>query len=382
MNVVSVGNSYRVYDDELKTYDRLPAHTYRVTFNSMTGYSLERRSDLEVIEEKVYGKHEEKIDKVMRNYKRSVKNFGVILSGKKGIGKSLFARMLSKSAIDQGMPVVIVDDDYPGLSDYIDSINQEIMVLFDEFEKNFRRNSSNNDDGNVQDKLLSLFDGTSNGKKLFVITCNDLYQLSDYLVNRPGRFHYHFRFGYPDAEQVKQYMEDKLKPEFAAEIDKVVRFASLVPTNFDCLRAIAFEINSGETFESAMEDLNIVNTDDLYYDMAIEFKNGKVFSCNRVTLDLFGDTNNRQTEYLYLTGSTAEVRVTFKTANYEFNYNTGVGIIPPEDISHLKLCNDGLDLDNLGDKDQYQRENCIGITFRKSAPSDIHYKVTDKEIDR
>ena len=40
--------------------------------------------------------------------------------------------------------------------------------------------------------MLSLFDGLDNGKKLFVITCNEVERLNAYLLNRPGRFHYHF----------------------------------------------------------------------------------------------------------------------------------------------------------------------------------------------
>ena len=62
--------------------------------------------------------------------------------------------------------------------------------------------------------MLTLFDGFSTGKKMFIVTCNSLYDLNDYLVNRPGRFLYHFRFDYPTAEEITQYLQDKLEESF------------------------------------------------------------------------------------------------------------------------------------------------------------------------
>lgn len=112
------------------------------------------------------------------------------------------------------------------------------------------------------------------GKKLFVITCNELRNLSDFLVNRPGRFHYHFRFDYPDADDITEYMQDKLPKEKYDEITKVISFSKKVPLNYDCLRAIAFEINHSGDFENAIKDLNIVNTSSVKY--AISFVMVKV----------------------------------------------------------------------------------------------------------
>ena len=75
-------------------------------------------------------------------------------------------------------------------------------------------------EGDPQSGLLSLFDGTSQGKKLFIITCNSLSKLNDYLVNRPGRFHYHFRFEYPSSEEIMEYLTDKLGSQYISEIQK------------------------------------------------------------------------------------------------------------------------------------------------------------------
>ena len=91
-------------------------------------------------------------------------------------------------------------------------------------------------------------DGMSGGKKLFVITCNSLHKLSEFLINRPGRFHYHFRFDYPNADEIREYMTDKIPTEMHGEIDAVIAFAARVRLNYDCLRAIAFELSTGLSF--------------------------------------------------------------------------------------------------------------------------------------
>lgn len=106
--------------------------------------------------------------------------------------------------MEAGYPVIIVDQAFPGIASYIESIEQEVVFLFDEFDKTF----GSNHDSDPQSTFLSLFDGTSQGKKLFIITCNSLHGLNDYMVNRPGRFHYHFRFGYPTGEEIRQYLTD------------------------------------------------------------------------------------------------------------------------------------------------------------------------------
>lgn len=70
--------------------------------------------------------------------------------------------------------MIIVDCPIPGISNFLSSIEQEVVIIFDEFEKTFARN----DDGDPQVELLSLFDGVDDGKKLFVITCNDTKRLT------------------------------------------------------------------------------------------------------------------------------------------------------------------------------------------------------------
>lgn len=295
MKAISIGKRFEIHDDSLKAYDSLPAKTYTVRFDKMTGFFLEARTDLAVME-KIYGIHPEKADKVLKAFTMFERNLGVILSGDKGIGKSLFARLLSSKAVEAGYPVIIIEQFIPGIASYIETIDQKAVILFDEFDKTFGSIRPGENEADPQSSLLSLFDGTSQGKKLYIITCNSLFRLNDYLVNRPGRFHYHFRFNYPSSEEIRDYLTDKLGTHFHNEIEKVILFSKKVALNFDCLRAIAFELSLGGSFETAIQDLNIINTNEEVYNIALHFHGGITMTAKRCRLDLFNSEGKEMVE--------------------------------------------------------------------------------------
>ena len=121
------------------------------------------------------------------------------------------------------------------------------------------------------------------------MTCNELYSLNSYIVNRPGRFHYHFRFDYPTPEDIREYLHDKLPEEKHGEIEKVVDFSRKTSLNYDCLRAIAFELDGGANFAAAVIDLNIMTTEDEEYDVYLYFDNGIVLQHLRFKTNLYDD---------------------------------------------------------------------------------------------
>ena len=272
-------DTYKVFGNSLVVDNRLPPAVYRIDFDKMTGYSLKVHSPL-VVTEKLYGSHEKKTDKIIRSFDMFDRSMGVIFSGKKGTGKSIAARLLCEKMVKKGYPIILVEDSYPGLVTFIDSIKQACVFLFDEFEKNFpvKRDDNEGDvvNGGYQDDFLSLFDGTSQSKRLFLITCNDIHDLSEFIVNRPGRFHYHIRWECPGEEEIRVYLKDKLAPEYYDQINTVINFSMRTDLSYDCLRAIAFELNLGEEFSEIIDDLNIKNTEFLNLNIHIEFKNGKL----------------------------------------------------------------------------------------------------------
>lgn len=327
MRVVNTGNTYKIYDNSLKTFNELPAQAYQVNFNQMTGFFLSGYDDI-VIAEKVYGVHTEKVEKVLNSFRLFERNLGVILSGAKGIGKSLFAKMLAAEAIQAGYPLIIVNQYIPGIADYLTSIQQEVVVLFDEFDKTFYSKGDRDSMSDPQSEMLTLFDGLSQGKKLFVVTCNELNNLNNYLVNRPGRFHYHFRFEYPSAEQIREYLSDKIPESAYGEIDKVIAFARKIDLNYDCLRAISFELSLGVKFEDAIKDLNILNLSRESYVATLFFVDGG--KCRReLYMDMFAE-DDYHAEFTDEKGF--DFYVTFNPQNSIYNYDKGGTIIPGSEV--------------------------------------------------
>ena len=338
MKIVNTGNVYTIYDDSLQTFDKLPAQTYKVCFHPQKGFWLESFIDLEV-NEKIYGVHEQKVQKVFQAFEKFERNLGIILSGDKGIGKSLFAKMASIKAVQNGYPLIIVTTYIPGIADFLSQIDQEIVVLLDEFDKTFNEGKDNSNNAkDPQTEMLTLFDGINSGKKMFIVTCNDLKGLNDYLVNRPGRFHYHFRFEYPQAEEIREYMRDKLAEEYWKEIEAVVSFSKKISLNFDCLRAIAFELSLGVPFKEAIQNLNIVNIQLESYNLYLYFEDGTKVANNNFPLDMFAE-EDRYVDFPY-EGWYDAIRFCFSPVDGEYDMEKNGIVIKADNFSQYEIDDD------------------------------------------
>lgn len=295
MHIVESGKRYRIFNNAITTYDQLPPKTYRVDYDPETRiFSLLEAYDFEIPETKIYGQHLDKVKKVLNSMDKMNRNLGVILSGDKGIGKSLFSKCLGLKARKKGIPVILVNEYHEGIANFLEEIEQTVMILFDEYDKTFDEKKHN-----CQAEMLSLFDGVSAGKKLFVITCNEIQSLSQYLINRPGRFHYHFRFLYPTADEIRDYMEDKLDKQYYDEIENVIAFSVRMNLNYDCLRSIAFELNNGLKFQQAINDLNIIRISQYKnIKIIVEFENQATLSGKIKEWQLYDNTITDMSIYL------------------------------------------------------------------------------------
>lgn len=295
MHIVESGKRYRIFNNAITTYDQLPPKTYRVDYDPETRiFSLLEAHDFEIPETKIYGQHLDKVKKVLNSMDKMNRNLGVILSGDKGIGKSLFSKCLGLKARKKGIPVILVNEYHEGIANFLEEIEQTVMILFDEYDKTFDEKKHN-----CQAEMLSLFDGVSAGKKLFVITCNEIQSLSQYLINRPGRFHYHFRFLYPTADEIRDYVEDKLDKQYYDEIENVIAFSVRMNLNYDCLRSIAFELNNGLKFQEAINDLNIIRISQYKnIKIIVEFENQATLSGKIKEWQLYDNTITDMSIYL------------------------------------------------------------------------------------
>lgn len=366
MKAIKTGISFKIYDDSMKTFNELPARSYIVRFDKMKGFYLDEYADIQAKEVKIYGAHLHKVQKAVRAYEKMDRNMGVILSGHKGTGKSLFAKLLSMEVVNNNIPVIVVDQYIPGIASYIELIDQSVMVLFDEFDKTFGITSHSDID--PQAELLGLFDGMSPGKKLFVITCNDIQKLTDFIVNRPGRFHYHFRFDYPSADEIKQYLYDKLDKVYHDEIGPVIAFSRKVDLNYDCLRAIAFEINNGENFCSAIKDLNIINLSGERYNATIYFKNGSPKYVRNKNVDLFA---GEEISICFPEDDYNEIlTITFQTGDGEYDAKSSCIVVPAD---KLKITYDEDFDEELVRKVKELTVDCLKL--QKVREKSLHYTI-------
>lgn len=374
MRVVNTGNTYRIYNNSLKTFDQLPAQAYGVCFHPQQGFWLEKFSDLEV-NEKIYGVHMAKVEKVFNSFKAFSRNLGIILSGDKGIGKSLFAKLLCIKSIENNYPLIIVNNYIPGIADFLNEIEQEVVVLFDEFDKTFYAGKDNNSAKDPQTEMLTLFDGISMGKKLFVITCNDLRSLNDYLVNRPGRFHYHFRFEYPQAEEIREYLQDKLEEQYWDEINEVISFSKKINLNYDCLRSIAFELALGSKFKDAISDLNIVNIAREVYDLCLFFADGTKMCQKGICLNMFDDDEvNIDFDYKDWYGI---LSIYFSPVDNTYSLEQGGCVIPGDKIK-VEVDEDYKESSNPKSKEMYEKFSQLKpqyLLIKKQQRKGIHYAV-------
>lgn len=370
MKIINNGNTYDVANDGLNIYDGLPVQTYTVEFHKMKGFYLESCPNLTIKEEKVYGLHIEKVKKVISSFKKMNKNLGTILSGDKGIGKSLFSVMTTAEALNEGFPVIIVNKYIPGIAQFLESIDQQVCVLFDEFDKTFSSDIAvSENDPDPQVSLLSMFDGVTNGKKLFIITCNNIYSLNEFLLNRPGRFHYHFRFNYPSHAEIVTYLKDSIDEAYYDEIDNVVVFSNRVALNYDCLRSIAFELNLGTSFKDAIVDLNIMNISEKTYSCELHFEDGTVLYTNR-SFDMFSKEPERVTFETMTYDTICHVR--FSPTDVRWDKNIGVSIIKPDKFKAIKFA------EHAGKEYAHLPNTPISyISFESESQRSMHYNFSD-----
>lgn len=368
MNIVISGGRLQVYGEDVQTYKQIPVGSYEVCFHKMVGFYMTTRPDLTAHEDKIYGNHEYKVNKVMNAYQLFNRNLGVILSGQKGAGKSLLARMLAARAIAENLPVITVSTYYPGIADFLASIEQEVVVIFDEFEKTFGKH----DDFDPQEEMLSLFDGMDNGKKMFIITCNEISKLNSYLLNRPGRFHYHFVIDSPTDNEVREYMTDKLLPQYHQYIDRIVGFASTVNITYDYLRAIAFELNMGYSIEETLNDLNIIRTKDISFDVVIRFNNGQVHTIYNKTIDLYAN----ERVYVRAYGTRANPGALFDFVPTDAKVVNNKLMIPKEKVGW------SLDEDDFWHLEGDERKIAIETAKNKEIESVVLEKSADNMVTR
>ena len=145
----------------------------------------------------------------------------------------------------------------------------ECCLIFDEFGKMYPTNKRISDGGASQEDLLMLMDGVDKTKRLIILSENDMYSINEFMINRPSRIYYHFKYTKLDEDSIRGYCEDHNIPEtITLDIIEVSRQSTIF--SFDILQAIVEEYNRfGESVDTAIDCLNIDLRRNTYAQMQI-----------------------------------------------------------------------------------------------------------------
>ena len=209
--------------------------------------------------------------------------------------------------------------------------------------------------------------------------------MNNYIVNRPGRFHYHFRFDYPAPEDIREYLMDKLETGCHSQIDKVVEFSRKISLNYDCLRAIAFELNNGANFAEAIADLNIMTTEDEEYKVYIVFENGKAYHNLRYRTNLYDFDGSMSFIRFYDDDGKFVLDAYFDKAAIKYDITKGKILVPASGIKIDERKDDDDDDDYYDEEDddnisgvktpRFRGSKVLYMTFAKRAAKNLHYMV-------
>lgn len=245
------GSRYNVTTKEsMDLHEFLPAGNYTVKFDKMSdSFYLEAIDNFE-FKGKVYGDTIRQATRILNTFDDRTNSTGVLLTGEKGSGKTLLAKMLSIKGAEQGIPTIVINAPWCGdqFNAFLQMIEQPTIVLFDEFEKVY--------DHDDQEKMLTLLDGVYPSKKLFVLTCNDKWRVNQHMRNRPGRIYYMLDYKGLEQDFIIEYCVDNLDNQ--SHIQDMCRVASLFDQfNFDMLKSMVEEMNRyDETPQQVMKLLN------------------------------------------------------------------------------------------------------------------------------
>jgi hypothetical protein len=164
-------------------------------------------------------------------------------------------------------------------------------------------------------------------------------------------------------------LEDKIPQKFFGEIDDVIAFSKKVNLNYDCLRAIAFEISQGEPFKGAIKDLNIINMDSERYSVVLHYANGMSISSRGVYLDLFNDDN--ETVYLYDKRGEYIAEIDFNPTNCEYDPKRLTNILLPNAF-HIDYTTDN---DSKEFVEQLKAASIEYLSIARQNGKNLHYVV-------
>jgi GTPase SAR1 family protein len=258
--------------DENTVLDHIPALVYTAHVTQHGEIHLHKDRPRFLLPERKYGDHAKHMELITGEYDRVGRSLGLLLIGQKGSGKSMLAEDLANWSIAKGMPVLLVNSRLPpDLLRLLIHAMGPCLVYFDEFGKVY----VNTDDTNYRDAMLSLFSDTSMTGVIFVVTANQNSELSDFMLDRPGRFAYRIKYnGLTQSVVLEIAATYHLNDEFTKAMLRTSCGAGLhspIHTNYDSVCRMAALARDVKTLDELKERMSVMNIPPLLWDLyAIE----------------------------------------------------------------------------------------------------------------
>lgn len=239
-------------------YDLINGKVYNLKWDRYNGMSYFEEDGLLSLPAKVYTtKSDEVFIKRVNTYfqKTSKLSTGVMLSGIKGTGKTVMAKVIAKNS---NLPIIVVDEDYPTgrINDFFRKFETPVTIIFDEVDKHW----------DTED-LLGWLDGVqTNAKKLVLFTCNNEDRVNDYLKDRCSRVRYIRHF---EANDNARFLREILRDKGIAE-DNIENTYTFIVNNFGLL-----SIDNILSFIDEKLLFPELSNEEIFNDMNISSKRGK-----------------------------------------------------------------------------------------------------------
>jgi SpoVK/Ycf46/Vps4 family AAA+-type ATPase len=239
-------------------YDLVNGKVYNLKWDRYSGVSYFEEDGSLSLPAKVHTtKSDDIFIKRVNTYfqKTSKLSTGVMLSGIKGTGKTVMAKVIAKNS---NLPIIVVDEDYPTsrINDFFRKFETPVTIIFDEVDKHWDT-----------ENLLGWLDGVqTNAKKLVLFTCNNEDRVNDYLKDRCSRVRYIRHF---EANDNARFLREILRDKGIAE-DNIENTYTFIVNNFGLL-----SIDNILSFIDEKLLFPELSNEEIFNDMNISSKRGK-----------------------------------------------------------------------------------------------------------
>ena len=123
----------------------LPARVYIMKYEKFRGFYLEIDVNKYMLPT-IFGKGNTRIERIFNAFNLRQNSTGVLLTGQKGAGKTLFTKLAANKAINDGIPVIIINQAFSG-DDFNQLVNAigKCVLIFDEVAKTYGKTNSDDE---------------------------------------------------------------------------------------------------------------------------------------------------------------------------------------------------------------------------------------------